>query len=114
MAAEAKSDWNFTDTYCTVPLGAARYRCPHLTAYRAVPVYQPRRAPYRSVRNMAAEAESDWNCTDTYCAVPLGAAWYRCTRLATHRSDLYGIGSGMEELWVAARLNGKPGAGKAQ
>jgi hypothetical protein len=50
-----------------------------------------RHAPCPSVPNMAAEAKSDWNCTNTNCIVRLGAARYRCLRLATHRTDLYGI-----------------------
>jgi hypothetical protein len=172
MAAEAKSDWNCTNTHCTVHV--ARYRCLRLAVHHtdlygiwlrvvnrsqirpesyqkvlrstaqcstipvsppdrvpystdvatsprtvpicteygrcsqirlklyghvlhstsqrsAVPVSPPRRAPYLSVRNIAAEAKSDCNCTDMYCAVSLGAARCRCPHLAVHRTYLYGI-----------------------
>jgi hypothetical protein len=64
----------------------------HSTSQRsAVPVSPPHRAPYLSVRNIAAEAKSDCNCTDIYYAVSLGAARCRCPHLAVHCTYLYGI-----------------------
>jgi len=91
-----------TTRHSTIPV--SRFNCvPCSTGVAVSPYTVPTCS--ESGRAQRIEAQSDWNCTDVYCTVPLGTVQYRHGHCAAHSASPYAPGGRVLLVWHLTTLN---------